>query len=422
MMLTPTQRRTPTSYSPRATRPETMDAWTPLERFAFRFVFAYFVKFWAESLLDVGDRPRVLLNVLTEPPVRWLANNAFRPDSPVVIGSVRWALAQQFLGVAIAAIVATVWSLAARRLEYRRMRGWFFTVLRYWVACVMMVYGGFKIVESQFPPLALDQLARPFGSLSPMGLLWAFMGYSSFYASFTGLGEAAGAFLLFFRRTTTAGALILIAVLSNVVLLNYVFDIPVKYLSSVLLFATIVLAASDAKRLVAMLLLNQPTAERDVSFDFGKAWIYKVRRFLKPIIVVAATCGPMTASMFVRQSMVRTPSMFGVYDIDQYVRNGEVTAPLSTDQARWRQLTFGRGGSVSIRFMNDSVRLFRATVDSAARRISLRSKDQAGFAQDYAFEKLADGLALHGRYGADSIDVTLRKLDLERTFRLLRRH
>ena len=420
-MLTETQLRTPTSYSPRAARPESTDAWTPLERFAFRFVFAYFVKFWAESLLDVGDGPRALLTVLSEPPVRWLANNAFHPDSPAVVGSVRWALAQQFLGVTIAAIVATVWSLAASRLEYRRMRGWFFTVLRYWVACVMMVYGGFKIVESQFPPLSLEQLARPFGSMSPMGLLWAFMGYSSFYASFTGLGEAAGAFLLFFRRTTTAGALILIAVLSNVALLNYVFDIPVKYLSSVLLFATIVLAASDAKRLVAMLLLNQPTAQRDISFDFGKAWIYKVRRFLKPIIVVAATCGPVTASIFVRQSMVRTPSMFGVYDIDRFVRNGVDTPPLATDQARWRQFTFGRGGTVSIRFMNDSVRLFKAKVDSTARRISLQSNDGADLAQNYGFEKFADGLVLHGRYGADSVDVTLRKLDLERTFRLLRK-
>ena len=397
-----------------------MDEWTPLERFAFRFVFAYFVKFWAEFLLDVGNGPRALLKVLTEPPVRWLASTAFHASGPDVVGSARWAIAQQLVAFTIATIVATVWSLSAQRLEYRRMRGWFFTVLRYWVACVMMVYGGFKIVESQFPPLALDQIARPFGSLSPMGLLWAFMGYSTFYASFTGLGEAAGAFLLFFRRTTTAGALILIAVLSNVALLNYVFDIPVKYLSSVLLFATVVLAASDAKRLVAMLLLNQPTAPKDVSFDFGKAWIYKVRRFLKPIIVVGATCGPLTASIFVRQSMVRTPSMFGVYDIDRFVRNGEVTAPLATDQARWRQLTFGRGGTVSIRFMNDSVRLFKAKVDSTARRISLRFNDRADFAQDYTYETLTDGLALHGRYGADSVDVTLRKLDLERSFRLLR--
>lgn len=46
------------------------------------------------------------------------------------------------------------------------------------------------------------------------------------YAMFTGFGKSIGAFLLFFRRTTTLGALILIAVLSNVALLNYVFDVP----------------------------------------------------------------------------------------------------------------------------------------------------------------------------------------------------
>src|SRR4051812_6118716 len=281
MMPTPTQLRIPTSYTPRADRPAKMDAWTPLERFAFRFVFVYFAKFWAESLLDVGNGPRALLKVLVEPPVRWVAPKLFHLNGPPPFGGPHWALAQQIVALGVAAIVATVWSLAARRLEYRRLRGWLFIGMRYYVAVTMLVYGGFKIVDSQFPPLALEQVARPLGSLAPMGLLWAFMGYSSIYASFTGLGEAAGAFLLFFRQTTTAGALILIAVLSNVALLNYTFDVPVKYLSSVLLFGAIVLAAADAKRLIAVLVLNQVTTPADVTFDFGKAWVDKARRFLK---------------------------------------------------------------------------------------------------------------------------------------------
>jgi len=248
------------------------------------------------------------------------------------------------------------------------------------------------------------------------------MGYSSVYASFTGFGEAAGAFLLFFRRTTTAGALILIAVLSNVALLNYVFDVPVKHLSSVLLFASLVLAASDAKRIVAMLILNEATKPADVTFDFGKAWIYKVRRVLKPIIVVGATFGPLTASIFVHRNMVRKPALFGVYDVTRFVRNGVEVPALATDEARWRQLTFGRGNVVSIRFMNDSVRMFRAVVDSAARSITMRFRDQADFARNYVYESRTDGLTLLSRDGgADSIDVTLRKLDLERSFPLLRK-
>ena len=65
--------------------------------------------------------------------------------------------------------------------------------------------------------------------------------------------------MLLFRRTTTLGALVSIAVLGNVAMLNYCYDVPVKLYSSHLLFMAIVLLAKDARRLLAVLLTNQPT-------------------------------------------------------------------------------------------------------------------------------------------------------------------
>src|SRR4051812_18560838 len=95
--------------------------WTPLERFAFRFVFAYFTMFIAGSLLDSGDGPRKLLAALSDPPVRWLASGVLHlPNS--AIGGPRWAAAQQVVAFGIAAIIAAVWSAASSRTEYRRLR------------------------------------------------------------------------------------------------------------------------------------------------------------------------------------------------------------------------------------------------------------------------------------------------------------
>ena len=391
--------------------------WTPLERFAFRFVFVYFAMFFCGSLLDSGSGPRKLLSALSDPPVRWLASGVLHlPDS--AIGGPRWAVAQQMVAFAIAAIVASIWSLVARRTEYRRLRGWFFIGLRYYVGVVMSVYGGFKVIETQFPPISFAQLSQPLGSLAPMGLLWAFMGYSTLYAAFAGIGESLGAFLLFFRKTTTIGALILITVLSNVALLNYTFDVPVKQLSSNLLFASIVLVASDIKRLANVFLFNRPTVPADLSFDFRKPWIYKTRRVLKPMIVVLGTVGPLVGSAFAHRMVTRQPPLFGVYEVSEFTRDGAAVS--STDGSRWRRVAFDRGGVVAIRRADESASYFTATVDTTKRLIVLRPRD-ASARITYSYEPEGELLRLRSTADGETITAALRRLDPVKVFPLLRR-
>jgi len=81
------------------------------------------------------------------------------------------------------------------------------------------------------------------GDQSPMGLLWNFMGASAPYTIFGGLGELIGGLLLTNRRTALLGALISAAVMSQVVMLNFSYDVPVKIYSSELLLTARVLIA-----------------------------------------------------------------------------------------------------------------------------------------------------------------------------------
>ena len=391
--------------------------WTPLERFAFRFVFVYFAIFFCGSLLDSGYAPRKLLAALSDPPVRWLASGVLHlPES--AIGGPRWALAQQVVAFAIAAIVATGWSAVSRRTEYRRLRGWFFIGLRYYVGVVMSVYGGFKVIESQFPPISFAQLSQPLGSMAPMGLLWAFMGYSTLYATFAGIGESVGAFLLFFRKTTTIGALILLTVLSNVALLNYAFDVPVKQLSSNLLLASIVLAASDIKRIADVFFFNRSSRPADLSFDFRRPWIYKTRRVLKPLIVFLAAVGPLTASAIIHHNITKRPPLFGLYDVDVFARDGAVAGP--TDGSRWRRVAIDRGGVVAVRRADDTASYFTATFDTTKHLIVLRPRD-ASARVTYSYESSADGLRLRSTADGETITANLRRVDPEKIFPLLRR-
>ena len=93
-------------------------------------------------------------------------------------------------------------------------------------------YGFVKIVPLQFQRTLLFKMMEPYGDFSPMGVLWSFMGASLPYVIYSGCAEVLGGILLLFRRTTTLGALVSFAVMLNVAVLNYCYDVPVKLYST----------------------------------------------------------------------------------------------------------------------------------------------------------------------------------------------
>src|SRR3954471_1374115 len=95
-----------------------------VQRAAFRVVFAYVVLFACESLLDSGPGPRALLAALRDPLVRWIGQTIFRLHAAPTRTGAQWALVQQFAELLVAIAIAAIWSMAARRTEYRRLNGW----------------------------------------------------------------------------------------------------------------------------------------------------------------------------------------------------------------------------------------------------------------------------------------------------------
>ena len=143
------------------------------------------------------------------------------------------------------------------------------TLVRYCLGFILPIYGATKILNVQFrlPFAALD---TPLGQASGYALTWRFSGYSYTYELFLGLGEFVGAVLLFFRRTTTLGACVLLAIVANVALLNFTHDLPVKFKSTCYLVMVCYLIGLDSPRLSALFLENKafgprPTPERLLS-------------------------------------------------------------------------------------------------------------------------------------------------------------
>lgn len=199
------------------------------------------------------------------------------------------------------------------------VKNYFIVLLRLYLIFFMLIYGISKILPMQFPPIELQRLERTFGESSPMGLAWAFMQYSQTYSAFAGIAEVLGALLLLNRRTMTLGALILTGVLTNVVMMNFCYDIPVKLSSSHMLLAALIILVSDFKRILNFFVLNKPTQPKTHhnGFENGKEpkafFISKIA--LKIFFAFGITTYFIIQYFSFKDEMEKKPAIYGIYEV-----------------------------------------------------------------------------------------------------------
>jgi len=91
--------------------------------------------------------------------------------------------------------------------------------LQYFCAFMLYMYGTSKLLHFQFN-LQSELAQRPIGSLNGYQLTWYYYGVSRVYACILGSTQIAGATLLLFRKTTLMGALAMLPVMVNILLIN----------------------------------------------------------------------------------------------------------------------------------------------------------------------------------------------------------
>ena len=238
--------------------------WTLPGKVAFRFLFCYILLYF--------DLPGVLTMLV--PGLNGLYTQFWDNDLPVALGRALFHVAvltdnsgsgdmayqwiQTGCEFALALLAALIWSvLDRRRLNYTQLYDYLRVYVRFMLFWVLLNYGVMKLLPVQFGRPRPDWLGEPIGDMRPMRLLWSFMAASLPYQFFGGAMETACALLLTTRRTTTLGALLTCATMSNVVMLNFCYDVPVKLSSTHLLLAAIFLLAPDMRRLVDLFVLGK---------------------------------------------------------------------------------------------------------------------------------------------------------------------
>ncbi len=221
--------------------PEAPDRWSPALRVVFRVGFVYLAVYGLANG-NVVFLPLPWVTAWLSKP--WMAAaQAWGPGWFHLSGvAAKWHsggsgdTALNYVRVLLFAITAlaggALWSaLDWRRPHYRTLHAWLRLFLRLTVGLTMLVYGFAKLfpLQMRFPSEAI--LGNTVGNSSPMTLLWTFVGLHPSYEMICGAAEALGGVLILIRRTATLGALVSLAVMANVVLYNFFFDVPVKLFS-----------------------------------------------------------------------------------------------------------------------------------------------------------------------------------------------
>jgi hypothetical protein len=316
-------------------------------------------------------------------------------------GDTRWYFAQLALIIAISLAAALLWTIWDRRTNYPLVARWLHVYVRFALAAVMLGYGAAKVIPTQFPAPTLDRLTQPFGQASPMGLLWTFMGASAPYVILTGLAEMLGGLLLTMRRTALVGALVSAGVVTQVVVLNFCYDVPVKLFSSFLLFEALFLIAYDARRLLFALLPPVPRT----------AWWKPV---LRTAIVIAFCAMLLQQTLALHRQLSERSPLRGVWRVDTLQVNGVERLPLITDATRWRRLVFDFPQGMSIQLMDDRRHRYGITLEGA-RSFSVRKRDAPSFRGSFTYTRPDAGtLIVDGVMESERIHaVTHREPDAE---------
>jgi hypothetical protein len=417
---------------------ETLPAarWNRLTRVAFRFCLVYFGLYGFATHIVGGLIlfPNFSFPSLgTEWPMRqitfWLATHLFRVTTPLVYagnsGDTTFHWVQTFWLLAFSALAAAVWSqLEPAREHYIALHKWFRLFVRFGLAAQMFYYGLAKVIPTQFPPPSLVTLVEPLGNLSRTDLLWTFIGASTAYQIFTGCAEVLGGMLLILPRTTMLGALICLADMIQVFVLNMTYDFGLKLISFHLILMSLILLAPDFRRLANIFVLDRATGPS------SHPPLFRTRRANRLGLALQILFAVYLIGMFSRLALnywyaeggsgSPKSALYGIWDVKQLSIDGQTRSPLLNDyDRRWRRVIFDAPNRIVFQRTDDSFAHYGASIDLNGQSIALTKGNSRSWQAAFAFRRPSAGqLILDGDMDRYKIHMELQLVEFD-SFRLL---
>jgi len=270
-------------------------------------------------------------------------NSILPPKRSFLADYTDWGIA--FL---IGIVGGLIWTLLDRKSKsYNLLYYWIRVVVRYRAGIGIIGFGFTKLFPTQMPFPSLGLLNSNFGDFTAQKIYWMSVGIVPWYQVFGGIIEIAAGTMLFFRKTTTFGAILLASALGDITYVNYAYDGGVHVYAFYFVFLALFLLADDVPKLYNLLILERYTVPVRYYPDFKKAWLKYSRVGLKILVfLIFFVILTYTEVINFKYDPYKQPSTAGVkqlrgnYHVTEFKINGQEIPYNPLDSVRWQQATF----------------------------------------------------------------------------------
>ena len=329
------------------------------------------------------------------------------------------------LVITLASIAGSIiWTFTDRkRANYNRLFYWLTVIVRFYLGLMLIQYGLYKVIKTQFPFPGFYRLLSTYGESSPMGLAWTFLGYSKGYNLFMGIAELMGG-LLFFRKTVTLGAVISLMTAANVMAVNYFYDVPVKIVSTGMVMMCLFLLLPNFSRLFQFFIKGEPAKLRSlVPPVISRRWLYYSKYGVKYLFIIIGIGLPLFQILNLRSQYgdhAPKPPLYGAYEVNNFTVGNDTLKTGSAAAVRWKLLLLEDVGNAVIRYENNKREWVKINTDTVNHKLSFVFEQDSANVVSYQYTKPDSlHLILTGKPGKDLVRIELTKkkfLLLDRKF------
>ena len=344
--------------------------WTKGQKIAFRIAFLFFISIsipnsteWYNTVFHI-DWTRLNYRDLYDIARFGSGINIFgeRLFGSNLLGYANWVIT-----LFISILGGLAWTFIANRRdrhnlaigktgreEYNTLYYWLRVIVRYRAGIGIIGFGFTKLLPVQMPYPGYGLLNTDFGDMTAQKIFWLSVGIVPWYQVFAGVVEVLAGTLLFFRRTTTLGSILLFGALGDIVYVNFAYDGGVHVYSSYFVLLAGFLLADDLPKIYRLLILERATVPVHFYPPFTTRWLKWSRIGLKTgtiflflIVLFYLQFVNFRYDPYKQPSVAGLRTLRGSYAVTEFRLNNQRIPYSPLDTLGWHEVEFEKWSSLS---------------------------------------------------------------------------